>query len=150
MKSSFDWKECIIAHAPSYSRASRLPCTPLQAVCEALIPYQIYSFDILCLFDDIFEKNTDVAWSLNVLDFPSGSMLTTAAASKTFTSTSGHSTVVEASSNWTNSDFCPERILPAQESEGGLPWFNAWKILEDYLLLPGMRYRASQTGSVAL
>ena len=51
-------------------------------------------------------------------------MLTTAAASKTFTSTSGHSTVVEASSNWTNSDFCPERILSAQESEGGLQWFS--------------------------
>ena len=24
-----DWNGCIIAHAPSYSRASRLPCTPL-------------------------------------------------------------------------------------------------------------------------
>ena len=73
-------------------------------------------------------------------------MLTTAAASKTFTSTSGHSTVVEASSNWTNSDFCPERILPAQEREGGLPWFSCLKnSLKDYPLLPGTRYRASQT-----
>ena len=33
-------------------------------------------------------------------------MLTTGAASKTFTSTPGHSIVVEASDNWTNSDFC--------------------------------------------
>ena len=62
-------------------------------------------------------------------------MLTTAAASKTFTSTSGHSTVVEASSNWTNSDFCPERILPAQESEGGLPWFSC---LKNYWRLPSL------------
>ena len=33
-------------------------------------------------------------------------MLTTGAASKTFTSTPAHSIVVEASGNWTNSDFC--------------------------------------------
>ena len=29
---------------------------PLKAVFEVLIPYQIYSFDILCLFDDVSEK----------------------------------------------------------------------------------------------
>ena len=52
-------------------------------------------------------------------------MLTTVATSKTFTSTSEHSTVVEASSNWTNSDFC--HILAVQESEGGLAWFSCLK-----------------------
>ena len=38
-------------------------------------------------------------------------MLTTAAASKTFTSTSGHSTVVEASSNWISvqNAFCQRK-----------------------------------------
>ena len=54
-------------------------------------------------------------------------MLTTVATSKTFTSTPGQSTVVKASSNWTYSDFCPERILAAQESDGGPPWLSCLK-----------------------
>ena len=33
-----DWNGCIIAHTPSYSRASRLPCTLFQTVFDVLIP----------------------------------------------------------------------------------------------------------------
>ena len=78
--------------------------------------------------------NTSCAYSAKVFDSPIGRKCTTAAPSRTLTSTDGVFVTTESllsSRHPTRSDFCPCFSFPEEDSSGGYFWFsclkNSWR-----------------------
>ena len=114
-----------------------VPLFPLLESFKLSLMYTSQTISTHCVFSSSNRTcgmNTSCAYSVKVFNSPTGRKCTTAAPSRTLTSTDGVFVTAESflpSRHPTTSDFCPCFILPEEGSDGGYFCFlclkNSWR-----------------------